>query len=312
MELDTDCTCFDKNGVSPLFIATGFGDLDMVELLLDKKFPVNGSKSLKLNINKQGRDGLTPLNLSVSCRDSVVVSTILRCRDRRNDRRKEYSSDAVHNNDAESCNVIGKCDPQIVQALLEAGADPLIPDNAGDTPLHKAVAKSRDVVVGLLLDAGADPLAKNLKGYHALDVAVDQILVRPSLEYDHETIMSIFFKLVKKAIQVTHAADLQKSQDDLLALSRDVSAVYKHGDHKCERSKFESLLVPLFENYGISTRITSQYKRKKSHAMLIRALCSSISGISEKLRSSVMVLQVVDPMQPSFIHYSNVNATRWF
>ena len=45
---------------------------------------------------------------------------------------------------------------EVVQALLEAGADPSVPENYGFTPLHEAAENGRREVAQLLLGAGAD------------------------------------------------------------------------------------------------------------------------------------------------------------
>lgn len=144
MALGANGTCFDKNGVSPLFIAIGYGDLDMVKCLLCKKFTGNVSS----DINKSGRDGFTPLNLSIRAKQSVVIRPILLLRNKH----RKYMDDALDDD------AIGHSNPQIVAALLHAGAHPLIPNDLGQTPLHLAAEWRQLPLVELLLDAGGKRL----------------------------------------------------------------------------------------------------------------------------------------------------------
>lgn len=49
-------------------------------------------------------------------------------------------------------------DPQVVRALLDAGADPTFTDRWGQTPLHRGAENPRAEVVAMLLDAGRTPM----------------------------------------------------------------------------------------------------------------------------------------------------------
>jgi len=54
-----------------------------------------------------------------------------------------------------------KADPEIVEFLLENGADANIPDLFNTTPLHNAIIYDQIESAKILLDHGADPYFKN-------------------------------------------------------------------------------------------------------------------------------------------------------
>jgi len=58
-----------------------------------------------------------------------------------------------------------------VRALLDAGANPNLSDNGGDTALIVAARMNQATTVQLLLSRGARPQIRNKKGENALDAA---------------------------------------------------------------------------------------------------------------------------------------------
>ncbi|MDN5246783.1 MAG: ankyrin repeat domain-containing protein [Candidatus Cardinium sp.] len=254
MALGANCTWFDKNGVSPLFIAIVYGDLHMVQLLLDKKFPANAS--LQVDINNKGRDGLTPLNFSIKPKQSVVLMPILLLRNKH----RRYKVLKNNMDDGWDHVAIGHSNAQIVAALLDAGAHPLIPNNLGQTPLHLAVESNSVCLVELLLEAGSSALLRDCKGYTPLDIAVRQIRVRASKAYDKGHMLSIIVKMLNAAIPIQNIVE---AQNCLMRIYREVSSAYQYDNHARLRSLWEVSIAGVFEKYGLSTHITDKLKGTK-------------------------------------------------
>uniref|UniRef100_A0A915Q0P6 Acyl-CoA-binding domain-containing protein 6 n=1 Tax=Setaria digitata TaxID=48799 RepID=A0A915Q0P6_9BILA len=67
---------------------------------------------------------------------------------------------------------------ELVDFLVNAGADVNIQDYSGQTPLHYAVSCSHRSVVDFLLKKGADPAVADFEGNCALDIVSDAIIRR--------------------------------------------------------------------------------------------------------------------------------------
>ena len=85
-----------------------------------------------------------------------------------NDKKNVWGSTALH--------VAAKYNHQeVVDVLLNAGANPNEEEYDGDTPLHKAVRRVHKEVIQTLMEGGADPRKENKYGYTPIDVA-DQMM----------------------------------------------------------------------------------------------------------------------------------------
>jgi Ankyrin repeats (many copies) len=69
------------------------------------------------------------------------------------------------------CSEFANCQRDVIRCLIEAGADPNATAAGGMTPLHRAVRNRCSAAVEALLRAGADPLLHNDHGSTAADLA---------------------------------------------------------------------------------------------------------------------------------------------
>ena len=63
---------------------------------------------------------------------------------------------------------------EIVQLLIQKGADPNKKDTDGKAPLHYAIILRREDMTILLLEAGADPYLEDIKGISSMAYTTDE------------------------------------------------------------------------------------------------------------------------------------------
>ena len=125
-----------RTGATPLFRAARGGDIPMMELLI---------KSGAL-VELPNEDGITPLIVAAGFRQSAI--------DTRGRFRNEEQALAA------------------TRVLLDAGADPNLPENNGQTAVFGAATQGWNTVVQLLADRGADLQHKDNNGNTPLDAAM--------------------------------------------------------------------------------------------------------------------------------------------
>ena len=185
-------------GETPLNSAAWYGDLEMVQILLDYKVDVNacgddkwtamhyvprGFKSTEphkiaplwfdvtrlllehgADINARNDNGSTPLHLAAEDGSLEVVRVLL----------EHGANVGVQDNEGRTPLYVAAAGyerVEVVRMLLEHGANVGAKDNRGRTPLHAAAAGNRGGVVRVLLEHGAVVAAEDNKGRTAFQLA---------------------------------------------------------------------------------------------------------------------------------------------
>jgi ankyrin repeat protein len=189
----------DNYGCTPLNDAVLYGDLEMVQILLDYKAEVNarttrnetpihrvsrGSRSgihhhcdiarLLLergaDLNAEDEDGETPLHVAAQGKAVGVVRVLL-----------EHGANVGAEDNRGRAPLHGAAENgmvEVVRVLLEHGANVGVEDNQkGRTPLHRAVESGWVEVVRVLLEHGANVGAKDSKGKTPLHRAAEYGMV---------------------------------------------------------------------------------------------------------------------------------------
>lgn len=167
--------------------AASFGDTKIVQALLERKAEVNIKSSdtplhwaaqhgydpelivtlLKYgaDINAQDAHGDSPLHYTIRARNRVTIEALLK-------------APAINLNVQDKIGntplivAIMYQDEDLVNILLEKGADPNIANNNKTTPLHAAILINNETITQKLLDKGANIKAINVDGNSLLHLAI--------------------------------------------------------------------------------------------------------------------------------------------
>jgi len=170
----------DASGASAIQVAAYNMKPDVVNALLDLGAPVDIFEAcvlgrvdrineiLKSNPQRASEyapDGFTPVALAAFFGQPAAVKTLIAAGADVNAAAKNgLKVAALH-----AAVAGGKLD--IVQAVLEAGADPNAQQQAGFRPIHEAGTKANRALAELLLKHGADPNLTSDDGKNAIDLA---------------------------------------------------------------------------------------------------------------------------------------------
>lgn len=146
-----DVNATDRCYITPLHNAAFYCKLEVAEVLI-----ANGA-----NVNANGCNG-TPLFHALSDYDTkqeVIVKLLLQHGAKVNVVQSKDGSTPLHHLESK----------EIAALFIAHGADINAKDDFNSTPLHDAASRGRKDVVQLLLDAGADKTIKNNKGETPLD-----------------------------------------------------------------------------------------------------------------------------------------------
>ena len=157
LDAGADPNARDKDGRTSLHHAAMFKSLSAVESLL----------AADADPNARDEDGVTPLHVAVFSFEPLLplLKEILQMQRSIDPVEVENVFNLIREDEdlAFFLRTAVTSIPEVVQALLDAGADPDARDEDGDTPLHMA-ATSTPEAVQALLDAGANPNARDEDG----------------------------------------------------------------------------------------------------------------------------------------------------
>jgi ankyrin repeat protein len=114
-------------------------------------------------------DGWTPLHLAAAFADAPTVRLLLE----HGAHVHQRSHNPLRNQPLHACLALHSS-PEIVQVLLDGGADVNATQAGGYAPLHQAAASGSEAVVDLLLRAGANPALRCDQGKTAADYAAER------------------------------------------------------------------------------------------------------------------------------------------
>jgi ankyrin repeat protein len=152
-------------GRTPLDSAAWYGDLEMVQVLLD----------YKPDVNSQDDDGWTPIISLSNC--SAFEGTLLNIPQLFHDVARlllEHGADVNARNEHGSAPLHGAAGAgrvDVVRVLLEHGANVGAENCEGKTPLHAAAENERVDVVRVLLEHGANAGTEDEEGRTPLQIA---------------------------------------------------------------------------------------------------------------------------------------------
>lgn len=141
----------DYDGRTPLHLAAGRGHLDCVALLVEK-----GAE-----VNVKDNDGVSPLIDALKGGHDQAAQFLL----------NNGATPEMKDAGSELCKAAANKDMEFVERLVKAGVDPNEADYSQRTPLHIVAADGTAKDVEFLVQEGADVLVKDRHGYTPLDEA---------------------------------------------------------------------------------------------------------------------------------------------
>lgn len=154
-----------------IFEAAACGDCERLQALLRE----DAMRALSVS-----GDGWTPLHLAAAFANADTVRLLLE----HGAHVHQRSHNPLRNQPLHACLALSKS-PEIVQALIDCGADVNATQAGGYTPLHQAAVAGSEELVNLLLQAGADPKFPCDKGMTAADYAQERGYVALAQHLQH-------------------------------------------------------------------------------------------------------------------------------
>ena len=170
----------DENGCTPLHHASALGELDAVKMLVEAGAP---------GVRATDDQGHTCLTIAACCRRTETVRYLVGLPEVELNHRDLHSETALHL-------AVEKEATDMVQVLLDAGADIDTQNNDGWSPLHSACESGELDVVKMLVRAGAGVCATRDQGWTCLHVMAEfghteivrDLLGLPEVDVNHRDV----------------------------------------------------------------------------------------------------------------------------
>ena len=173
----------DANGVSGILLAVYHGKVEVAQVFVEQGAPLDIFEASALGrverisallqedasrVSAYSLDGFTPLGLAAFFGQFEAVRALIAAgADVHAVARNAFKVQPIHAA-AASRNLA------IVGAVLEAGANPNVPQQQGFVPLHEAGSNGNRELAELLIKHGADPHQKNDAGKSSIDLAKEK------------------------------------------------------------------------------------------------------------------------------------------
>lgn len=180
MELDQQ----DKDGVTQLHIAASNGDMEVVAELLNAG----------ANPNIATRKGLTAFYFAAKHNNHVIMNQLVN--------NSNFEKNKIETSPLYHAAYFGNID--IVNLLLQVGADPNAKNIAGNTLLHMAASNGHIEVLQVLLNIGANPETKNIRSNKT---PLDYAMKNKHAQCAKEILIAQYKDCVKKYKILTKKAD---------------------------------------------------------------------------------------------------------
>ncbi|HML19725.1 MAG TPA: ankyrin repeat domain-containing protein [Candidatus Dependentiae bacterium] len=161
LDFGTDVNVKDSFGVTPLHIAARINHIEIAQLLL----------RMGANTEVTDQDGCTPLLIAICARHIEMIKLLIVSGADVDFKCKYYGYTPLH------CAAFGGW-ADVAKILIDAHANIDAVSDDYMTPLYVAIKKAQPEIVQVLIQAGADLTGKYCEGIRAIDLAIDENIAK--------------------------------------------------------------------------------------------------------------------------------------